>query len=81
MIDNKSYPVIDLVATGKNIKQIRYDRNVKVTDLQKYLSFKDPQAIYKWERGESIPSTDHLIALAHFYGIKVEDILIRNYIP
>lgn len=80
MINNTDkYPSIDLVATGRNIKQLRLDRNVKVSQLQNYLGFSEPQAIYKWERGESIPSTDHLVALAYYYKIKVDDIIVRKY--
>lgn len=33
------------------------------------------QAISKWERGESSPDTDNLIALAEVYGISLDDIL------
>lgn len=33
------------------------------------------QAISKWERGESSPDTDNLIALANIYGITLDDIL------
>lgn len=36
------------------------------------------QAISKWERGESSPDTDNLIALANIYGITLDDILNPN---
>ena len=34
------------------------------TDLQKYFNFEAPQAIYKWQKGQCLPSTDNLFALA-----------------
>ena len=33
------------------------------------------QAVSKWERAESSPDTDNLIALASIYGIKIDDML------
>ncbi len=33
------------------------------------------QSISKWERGESSPDTDNLIALAQVYGISIDDII------
>lgn len=33
------------------------------------------QAVSKWERAESSPDTDNLIALAQLYGISVDDML------
>lgn len=33
------------------------------------------QAISKWERGESSPDTDNLIALAELYGISLDELL------
>lgn len=33
------------------------------------------QAISKWERGESSPDTDNLIALANVYGITLDELL------
>ena len=82
MINNvDKYPTIDPVATGRNIKQLRIDRNVKIAALQQYLNLSEPQAIYHWERGLSMPTTDHLVALAHYYGITVDEIIVRSYVP
>ena len=32
------------------------------------------QAVSKWERGTSVPSTSHLIALAKLYGVSSEEL-------
>ena len=37
------------------------------------------QAVSKWERAESSPDTDNLIALAGIYGVKVDDMLNRDF--
>ena len=36
------------------------------------------QAVSKWERAESSPDTDNLIALANTYGIKIDDMLNKD---
>ncbi|WP_146040678.1 helix-turn-helix transcriptional regulator, partial [Raoultibacter timonensis] len=33
------------------------------------------QAVSKWERSESSPDTDNLIALAKLYGVSLDDLL------
>ena len=48
------FPVIDLPATGANILRLRQTRGLSVRDLQRYFGFEEPQAIYKWQRGQSL---------------------------
>ena len=72
----KHYPVIDMIATGRNITVLRKARGLSVSDLQEYFGFEAPQAIYKWQKGQSLPSTDNLYALAFLFGVSIEDILI-----
>ena len=43
----KQFPVIDPIATGKNIIRLRAERGMSVRDLQAYFGFEEPQAIYK----------------------------------
>lgn len=57
-------PVIDLIATGQNIAKKRKHAGYSVRQMQKILGFSTPQAIYKWQRGESLPSIDNLAVLA-----------------
>jgi len=70
------YPVTDMIATGANIKQLRLAAGYSVKDLQAFFNFENPQSIYKWESGRSIPSTDNLRALAYLYKIHMDDILV-----
>ena len=41
----KQFPVIDPIATGKNIIRLRVERGMSVRDLQAYFGFEEPQAI------------------------------------
>ena len=74
----KYYPVIDVAATGRNILQLRESRGYSVADLQEFFGFEAPQAIYKWQSGKSLPSTDNLFALSQFLEVSIEDILVAE---
>ena len=69
-------PVIDLIATGQNIAKKRKHAGYSVRQMQKILGFSTPQAIYKWQRGESLPSIDNLAVLAAVLNVKMDDIII-----
>lgn len=69
-------PVIDLTATGQNIKNLRMAAGISVRDLQNILGFTNPQAIYKWQNGDSMPSIDNLVILAAVLGVTVDEILV-----
>lgn len=76
--DIMAVPLVDAVATGENIKRIREEKGLAVKDLQKVFGFDTPQAIYRWQRGETMPCVDNLIVLAKILGVSVEDIVILN---
>jgi transcriptional regulator with XRE-family HTH domain len=69
-------PVIDLTATGQNIKNLRVAAGISVRDLQAILGFTNPQAIYKWQNGDCMPSIDNLVILAAVLGVTVDQILV-----
>ena len=75
-MDFNRYSVIDLVATGNNIKRLRLERGLTVRDLQSYFGFEEPQAIYKWQKGQSLPTVDNLYALGSLLGVSMDDILV-----
>ena len=62
------FPVIDMAATGSVIKALREQNGYSVQDVQEYFGFEQPQAIYKWQRGETLPSVDNLYALSSLLG-------------
>ena len=67
------FPVIDLAATGRNIQRLREERDLTVRDLQAYFGFEEPQAIYKWQKGKSLPTVDNLYALAALLQMCIRD--------
>ena len=65
-----------MTATGRNIKDLRVAAGISVGELQETLGFANPQTIYKWQRGDGMPSLDNLIIIAAVFGVKVDDILV-----
>jgi len=71
----KQFPVIDMAATGENIRRLRLARGLTVRDVQRWFGFEEPQAIYKWQRGESLPTVDNLYALGSLLEVPMDRIL------
>ena len=69
-------PVIDMVATGKNIERMRKAAGLSVRDLKDVFGFATPQAIYKWQHGTAMPTIDNLVVLSALLQVKVDDILV-----
>ncbi len=72
----KQFPVIDLAATGENISRLRRAKGLTVREVQSYFGFEEPQAIYKWQRGKSLPSVDNLYALSTLLEVSMNEILV-----
>ena len=75
-MNTRPFPVIDPVATGKNIMYLRKARGLTVRDLQGYFGFELPQAIYKWQKGQSLPTVDNLYALSTLLDVPMNEILV-----
>lgn len=70
------FPVIDFVATGNRIQQLRKERGFTVRDLQRYFGFEEPTAIYHWQNGKHLPSVDNLCALSKLFEVSMDDIIV-----
>ena len=79
-MNRTAFPVIDPVATGENIQRLRRERGLSVRDLQGFFGFEEPQAIYKWQRGKSLPSVDNLYALSALLDVSMDDIIVSRTI-
>ena len=69
-------PMVDATATGKNIKKLRKDAGLSVSDIQDIFGFTTPQAIYKWQNGVAIPTIDNLAVLSVVFGVSIDDIVV-----
>lgn len=69
-------PVIDMMKTGQNIEKLRTHAGISVREIQEILGFSGTQAIYKWQRGESLPTLDNIVVLSAILNVSIEEILI-----
>ena len=69
-------PAINMAKTGQNIVFLRKKAGLTVRDLQDVFGFGTPQAIYKWQHGQALPTIDNLVVLAALLGVKIDDILV-----
>ena len=76
-MSKKQFPIIDMKATGNNIRRLRLRRKLTVKDVQAFFGFENPQAIYHWEKGKRMPSLDNMMALGALLDKPVEEIIIR----
>lgn len=72
------YPVLDARATGARIKELRKACHLTVEDVAGFMGFESEQAVYKWQRGDSLPTVDNLYALSRLFGTTVDDILVGS---
>lgn len=66
---------IDTKATGARIRELRKKHNLRVEDIRAYINLSDTQAIYKWQRGATLPSIENLLALSRLFNTTIEDII------
>ena len=72
------YPVLDAKATGARIRELRKARHLRVEEIARFMGFESEQAVYKWQRGDSLPTVDNLYALSRLFETSVDDILRGN---
>ena len=74
---NVEFPIIDPIATGQNILSLRKKKGLTVRNLQEFFGFEEPQAIYRWQYGKTLPSVDNLYALSAILDVPMDRILVR----
>ena len=72
------YPVIDLHSTGARINELRRERGITVDELRVYLGMNNPNSIYKWFRGEVLPTLENMYALSVILEAPIDEIIGRT---
>ena len=49
-------PTINMIKTGEQITELRKKSGLSVRQLQEIFGFATPQAIYKWQKGVTLPA-------------------------
>ena len=64
--------------TGENIRRLLKTNGYTVKDVQEVMGFENPQAVYKWLSGKSLPSLENLLILSKLLNINIENILVLD---
>lgn len=62
--------------TGKKIRKLMDLRGLNVVAIREACGLESTQAIYKWLRGDSMPSIDNLVVLRSALDVSIDDILV-----
>lgn len=73
-------PVLNLQATGVQIKKIMNQKGISARQLQSILDFPYVQTVYNWWAGKNMPTIDNLVVLAQILGVKMEDLIVTSYV-
>lgn len=75
-MQNCTDAVIDPIATGRNIYNLRKERGLSVKDIQLYFNFNEPKSVYKWQAGQCLPSLDNLYSLSALFNVPMDSIIV-----
>ncbi|MCM1133944.1 MAG: helix-turn-helix domain-containing protein [Clostridium sp.] len=78
MRETNSYPNIDLEKTGIHLKNLITQQGYTVKDIQDVLRLSCPQPVYRWFKGQILPSVDHLYVLSRLLCVHMEELLISS---
>lgn len=70
--------VVDIEATGRNIKRFLEEKGLSAYDVQEALGLESAQSVYAWisPKRKNTPSVENLVMLAQLLEVRIEDILI-----
>ena len=71
-------PYVNLEKTGLNLKALMKSKNLTVKDLQKVFGFANPQAIYNWLSGKTLPTVDNLLVLSFVFDTTIDDFVVTD---
>lgn len=70
------YASVKAKETGGRIKTLLEKNGYTVKDIQNAMGFENPQAVYKWLSGKSLPSVDNLVILSIVLHTSIDNILV-----
>lgn len=67
-----------MIKTGNNINRLRKEKGLSIREIQEAMGFNTPQAIFKWQRGEALPTIDNLVVLSELFNMTIDEIVVRE---
>lgn len=68
---------LDMVATGQRIRSLMDERNISIKEVSKRLNVSF-QAVYRWQKGEALPTLCNFFLLSRLLGLKIDDLLVAK---
>lgn len=75
------YKPIDQQRTGQKLKIMMKLAGYDVKYIQEYLNLSCPQPVYRWFKGQILPSVEKLCALSSLLGVHMEELLVLQGQP
>ena len=72
-------PIIDMAATGQNIRDMRMAAGVTIKDMQDKIGV-SAQAICKWQKGDAMPTIDNMVIIAAILNTTIDQIIVTQII-
>lgn len=69
---------VNMIETGNNITRLRKEKGLSIREIQEAMGFNTPQAIFKWQRGEALPTIDNLVVLSELFNMTIDEIVVRE---
>lgn len=66
---------IDMSGTGKKIKAQMVCADLTARDIADACDLANPNAVWRWQKGQIMPTIDNLVIMADACGCKVDDLI------
>lgn len=66
---------IDMMGTGKKIKAQMICADLTARDIAAACDLANPNAVWRWQKGQIMPTIDNLVIIADACGCKVDDLI------
>ena len=73
--------VINMKRTGENILSLRAEKGMSAQDLAVVGGLSTPHTIYRWQKGETLPSVDSLVVLSEIFEVSMNEIIAVDPVP
>lgn len=71
-----TYPLVDMEATGKRIRELMDKKGITPTEVQNVCGLGTLQAVYKWFVGKSVPNIDNLGIISNLLNTPIDYIVV-----
>lgn len=66
---------VDYIASGRKIKAQMSISGMSADEVTQALGYSDRSTVYRWLRGETMPSYENLVNLAILFKCKIKDLV------